>query len=204
MKPFKETVRRLEKELHKKQKEVNKLEQTNNALRVRDTILTAYSINLAWLRDHAAAESGAVSLASVFSHDTSAEELQLLNQLQGLSISAALGPRLWPGPSIAAAAAAAAPGCSSTLSASSSSEVQPLAPDGDPLYLLRYICCMSPFPGAATMTAEQLVAEYASAVQQLGLQLSLYRAEQQVPPVLSSYSMGQQTPVQKMQEIISR
>ncbi|WIA15343.1 hypothetical protein OEZ85_002008 [Tetradesmus obliquus] len=214
------TVRRLERELLKKQQESDELEQQNNLLRIRDGILTGYSINLAWLRDHAAGESGAGSLASAFSHDTSAEEMKLLDQLQGLSIHAALGPRLRPGPSAAAAAAApgaagsggaAAPGCSlrdmlsSTLSASSNvREAQPLAPAGDPLYLLRHICCMPPFPGAASMTEQQLAAEYAASVQQLALQLSLYRAEQQVPPVLSACSMRHETPVQKMQDIISR
>ncbi|WIA35544.1 hypothetical protein OEZ86_003969 [Tetradesmus obliquus] len=126
MKPFKTTVRRLERELLKKQKELDELEQQNNLLRIRDGILTGYSINLAWLRDHAAGESGAGSLASAFSHDTT------------------------------------------------------------------------------SMTEQQLAAEYATSVQQLALQLSLYRAEQQVPPGLSACSMRHETPVQKMQDIISR
>jgi hypothetical protein len=177
---------------------LQRLSEQNSILKLRESILTAYSLSLQWLRDHAAvaAVSGGDSLASAFSHDDSGEELQLLDQLQGLAIDPGLLHRH-----------VAVSGGDSTCSipaASFTQEQQPVAPEDNPLVLMRHVLSLPPFHGAAEMSVEQVAAQYSSTVQQLALELSLYKAEQQLPARLPFSNQGCHSPLQRMQDCLLR
>jgi hypothetical protein len=227
IKPYKAAQRRLEQQLRRTQAELQALQRRNEFLRVWDSILTALSSDFQGLRDYAsaAAAAGQSTLASCVCYHASSEEDQLLQQLQSLSVEPATGAATKPAPrsahncsgssTSASSGSAALPSSAALLArgnsnnSSSSSAVQLLvAPKDDPLYLLRHLCTLKPYPGAAELTAEQLAADYSATVQMLALQLKLYKAEQQVPVpadvATAARTAGGKTPLQKMQDALCR
>jgi hypothetical protein len=185
------------------QEELQRLSEQNSILKLRQSILTAYSFSLRWLRDQAAVAevSGGDSIANAFSHDDKGDESQLIQQLQVLAIDPGLLSPYLP---------VAAPDCdkasSSTFSVSAGScpaGQQPAAPEDDPLFLMHTVCAMPPFPGAADLTMQQVAAHYSSTVQQLALQLSLYRAEQRLPAGVLNHPTGK-GPLHSMQVCMLR
>jgi hypothetical protein len=54
------------------------------------------------------------------------------------------------------------------------------------------------------MSVEQVAAQYSSSVQQLALQLSLYKAEQQLPAGLQFSNQECNSPLQRMQDCLLR
>jgi hypothetical protein len=180
-----------------------RLSEQNSVLRLRESILAAYSLSLRWLRDHAAAAavSGADSLASAFSHDDSAEELQLLNQLQDLAIDSSF---LQGSNTASGDGSTTSSGISMDPASSSISEQQPVAAEHNPLYLMRQVCRLPPFPGAAAMTAEQVAAQYSNTVQQLALQLSLHRAEQKPPASRACGSTADKSPLERIKDCLMK
>jgi hypothetical protein len=150
IKPYKAVQERLEQELRRVRAELQVLQRRNSFLRVSDGILTALSSDLQWLREHAAAAAatGQPTLASAFRHHSTTEEDQLLQQLQGLSISPAAGTsahaagsNMRHGSTSSSRHAASSIGLPPLPSSNSSDGDQLLvAPEDDSLFLFRWCC----------------------------------------------------------------
>jgi hypothetical protein len=213
IKPYKAVQKRLEQELRLVRAELQVLQRRNSFLRVSDSILTAFDLDLQWLREHAAAAaaSGQSTLAHAFRHQATTEESQLLQQLQELSTDSAAGSNAHAAGGNTrhgSRCASSNAGLTRSTSSNSSDPDQLLVAPDDPLFLFRHVCSLPPYPGAAELTVEQLAEDYSATVHTLALQLQLYRAEQQLPTPASVASalgtQGAKTPLQKMQDALCR
>ncbi|KAF8059990.1 hypothetical protein HT031_004928 [Scenedesmus sp. PABB004] len=195
--PGKELAR-MEAAVERKLRELSVLEAENERLALEHQLLSSAAELLHWLRRQqrrASAAPGATDGAEL-SMAADAElvplaEMQLLEQLQGLPLSSSSGsdPR---SPSSSSEASSAAPGGGgdgggAAASGGAASSVggtgggggggdpasRTLAPEGDPLALLRTLLGQPPHPLARTLSVEALRADYGGVIRELALQLQL-------------------------------